>query len=430
MSKPNQLNIEECKALFFDETALLEPARKLFRLNGYAAGRYYYSFDENEEVQFFISVTNLIKQTMPTPEPLMKWMAEMGYQESQAYAQERADYGTFMHMQFQFLLINRVIDLDALDDQLKGYLEQCRQPQSLFEQWIDDIKKDVVGFAQFIQDYKIVPLAIEVVLACQDGYAGAVDLVCLMTIEEKGYFGEVYKSGENKGKPKETKQETNIIGIIDFKSGRKNFYEAHEIQLKAYENLVRENFPTLDMNQVRLFNYSPNEWRTSPGYKIKDQTNSPNLDKLPYLIKLAGIEMTKRDKKITRITGVLDLKEPVTKYFHEIMISDLVRYDYRNREGNAVEVQIEGTVLEIVPQTDGSVIIRDPKEDPSEPSITIKVKKPRKKRASKKDVQSVEAPMFIFQQDNNPINGKSKGKRSNSKKATTINKQATDPRED
>lgn len=438
MSKPNQLNIEECKALFFDETALLEPSRKLFRLNGYSAGRYYYSFNEGNEVEFFISVTNLIKQTMPTPDPLLKWIASMGYDESQAYAQERADYGTFMHIQFQSLLINKVLDLDSLDDQLKAWLQEQRQPQSLYEQWIDEIKKDVLGFAQFVRDYKVVPLAIEVMLASQDGYAGAVDLVCLMTIEEKGFFGEVLKSGPNKGQPKETKRETGVIGIVDFKSGRKNFYEAHEIQLEAYRNLVRENFPSLNMNDVRLYNYSPSEWRTKPGYKLKDQTNSPNRDKFPLLCSLARIEMSKRDKKITRITGVLDLNEPVEKVYHEIMISDLVKYDYMNREGNAVEVPIGGDI----PLTE-SVITEEVKENMIK-SFEAPIKTPKRKRQSRKkksDVTQGETPMIqtasgdqiptLFDMKSNPTTKRNgKAKRSNHKKGSTDNTQITDPRED
>lgn len=432
MSQPNQLAVEECKALFFDETALLEPSRKLFRLNGYSAGRYYYSFNEAHEVEFYISVTNLIKQTMPTPDPLLKWIAGMGYDESQQYAQERADYGTFMHMQFQSLLINRVLDLDAIDDQLKAYLQAQRQPQSFYEQWIDEIKRDVLGFAQFLKDYKVLPLAIEVVLASQDGYAGALDLICLMTIEEKGFFGEVLKSGPNKGQPKETKRETVVLGIVDFKSGRKNFYEAHEIQLEAYRNLARENFPSLDMNAVRLYNYSPSEWRTKPGYKLKDQTDSPNRDKFPHLVKLARIEMSKRDKKIIRITGKLDLNEPVEKFYQDIEISDLVRYEYMNRESRAVEVPIGGDVPLMPSEAEAIADAEKPKK---------KARKSRKKKSTDAQGDSESQPMIqtasgeqvptLFNMNPNPTSKRNgKAKRTNHQKGRTDDSQITDPRED
>lgn len=323
INKPQPLTIEQCQALYFDKKVLMYPDRKLFRVHGYVAGRYYFE-DLGKEIKWYISVTNLIASTMPTAEPLKKWIADMGYEESQRYASERADYGTFMHIKFHELLINRELNLDAIDEDLRIYMEDMKISPNLFDSWLEDIKRDVLGFAQFLKDYKVKPLAIEVVLASQDGYAGAVDLICLMTITEKGFFGEVYKSGDNKGNPKETKRETEVFAILDFKSGRKNFYESHEIQLEAYKCTVRENFPALDTDKMKLFNYSPNEWRTAPGYKIKDQTDSPNRRKLQHLVNIAAIEMGKRERSVLKIEGTLNLDNPVEECFREVTIDELI----------------------------------------------------------------------------------------------------------
>lgn len=323
MTKLPVLTIEECKELYFDKNKLIYPSRKLYRMHGYSAGRYYYE-KTNIGYTFFISVTNLISVTMPTPEALKKYIADMGYDEAKAYAAERADYGTFMHMNFQTLLINRKLDLDEMPDKLKGYLEKCRLSPYLLEEWLEDQQMDALGFAQFMIDYKVKPLAIELVLASDDGYAGAVDLICLMTITEKGYFGEVYKSGYNKGQPKEIKRETEVMAIVDFKSGRKNFYENHEIQLEACRRLVKENFPMIDCTNIRLYNYSPNEWRTQPGYKLKDQTDCISREKFEHLVQIAKVEMKKRPRSVIRIKGTLDLDKSVDECYRELTLEELI----------------------------------------------------------------------------------------------------------
>ena len=325
------LTIEECKELYFDNNKLLYPSRKLYRMHGYSAGRYYYEVNGGA-ITFFISLTNLIGATMPTPEPLKKWIADMGYEESREYAQERADYGTFMHMNFQTLLINRKLDLDSMGEDLKEYLEKCRLSPYLLEEWLEDQQMDALGFAQFMKDFNVKPLAIELVLASDNGYAGAVDLICLMTITEKGFFGEVYKSGDNKGQPKETKRETEVIAIVDFKSGRKNFYENHEVQLEGCRRLVKENFPMIDCDKIKLFNYSPSEWRSKPGYKLKDQTDCLSREKFEHLVQIAKVEMKKRARSVMKIEGTLDLDKPVEECFRELTLEELIAEQNKQSE--------------------------------------------------------------------------------------------------
>ena len=54
------LSIEELKATFFDEDALLTQPAPIYRLHS-KGQRYYYDFDLAGEPRFFVSVTTMIK---------------------------------------------------------------------------------------------------------------------------------------------------------------------------------------------------------------------------------------------------------------------------------------------------------------------------------------------------------------------------------
>ena len=85
------MTVEQIQAEFFNEDALQEQPEPVYRLDS-SGHRYYYTFDEDGEPRFYVSVTTLIKQTLPTAPSLVKWIADMGYEESQRFAQERAHY--------------------------------------------------------------------------------------------------------------------------------------------------------------------------------------------------------------------------------------------------------------------------------------------------------------------------------------------------
>lgn len=278
------MTVEEIKALFFDADALAEPPYRIYQLNSDGC-RYYYRFDDKGNPEFYPSVTTLLKQVMPTPPALLDWMVANGKEGATEKRDMAAAYGTFMHSQFEQLLINRRYDFDNVPAVLLAYMERENVPESLFPQWIVKIRKDVLAFAQFVKDYNVHPLAIEIGLVHPEyHYAGCLDLPCLMTDP---------KTGEEFG------------AIVDFKSGRKGFFEEHELQLHLYMEAWNVNFPNKMIG--RVFNFSPKDWRNKPTYNLKEQTNSVNAKKLPYLLALAAIEDEKRDNTLTIVRGVLDL---------------------------------------------------------------------------------------------------------------------------
>lgn len=280
------MTVAEMTAMFFDEKTLIEPPYKVWQLNS-KGHRYYYNFGDNGTPEFYPSVTTILSQTMPKSPFLIKWISDKGIDEAERYKAERAAYGTFMHIQFEELIINRVYDLDGLKSKLKDYIDNNKLPAD-FICYADELKKDVLAFAQFVLDYDVKPLAVEIALVHPVyNYAGTIDLPCTM-LEKPG-------------------SQDYINAIVDFKSGRKGFYEEAEIQLHLYKMMWNENFP--DVPIERVFNFSPKDWRKKPTYNLKEQTDSPNAQKIPYLLELAAIEDAKRDNTFTAVTGAICLDE-------------------------------------------------------------------------------------------------------------------------
>ena len=279
------MTMEEIRALYFDSTALVEPAYRIYQLNS-DGHRYYYRFENGEPV-FYPSVTTLLSQTMPTSPFLIQWMLDNGKEGAVEKRDLAAAYGTFMHAQFERVIINRSYDFDAVPDVLAEYMRQNNLPDKFFYENVNKIRKDVLAFVQFVRDWSVQPLAIEIGLVHPEHrYAGCVDMPCVMTDPKTG---EIFTA------------------IVDFKSGRKGFFEEHEIQLHLYREMWNVNFP--DKPVQRVFNFSPKDWRKAPSYNLKDQTDSPNAAKVPYILGLAAIEDDKRDNVFTVIRGTLNIDE-------------------------------------------------------------------------------------------------------------------------
>lgn len=278
------MTVEEMTAMFFDKNALIEPPYKVYQLNskGY---RYYYRYDESGQPIFYPSVTTILNQTLPKPYNLVSWIADKGMEEAERIKAERAAYGTFMHSQFEELLINRTYCLDELKGRLKDFIDQQHLAAD-FIYYADELKKDMLSFAQFVIDYDVRPMAVEIALVHPyKNYAGMIDCPCTM----KAKIGS----------------DERINAIVDFKSGRKGFYEGCEIQLHLYKDMWNENFPQHQI--TRLFNFAPKDWRKKPTYNLKDQTDSENAKKIPSLLEIAAIEDGKRENTFTATYGDINL---------------------------------------------------------------------------------------------------------------------------
>jgi hypothetical protein len=298
------MTVEEMTAMFFDEKTLIEPPYKVWQLNS-KGHRYYYRYDDNGNPEFFPSVTTILSQTLPKAPHLIQWIASKGIEEAERYKGERAAYGTFMHAAFEELLINRTYDLDGLKGKLKEYIEVYRLPDD-FIYYADDLKKDVLAFAQFVLDYDVRPLAVEIALVHPYyKYAGMIDCPCTMLSKIGG--------------------DERINAIVDFKSGRKGFYEESEIQLGMYRDMWNVNFEQFPV--TRIFNFSPKDWRKRPSYNLKEQTDSPNIRKIPYLLEIAAIEDEKKDNTFTSVNGMvlLDNAPDLTQNVISLSLAELIK---------------------------------------------------------------------------------------------------------
>lgn len=314
------MTVEEIKALYFNADALKEPPYRVYQLNtdGY---RYYYRFDEAGEPHFYPSVTTLLKQTMPTSPFLIDWMLANGKEGAVEKRDLAAAYGTFMHIQFERLIINRRYNFDEVPAVLQTYMEQNNLPDKFYFDSLTKIRKDVLAFAQFVRDYNVKPLAVEIGLVSPAyHYAGCIDLPCIMT-------------DPNTGKT--------FTAIVDFKSGRKGFWEEHELQLHLYREMWNENFPEVEIE--RLYNFSPKDWRTKPTYNLKDQTDSVNARMLPHLLALATIEDEKRDNTLTIIKGQLELDKG--KLMDNVLVLSLAEL-IKTKAEQKDEAPAEGTKID------------------------------------------------------------------------------------
>lgn len=299
MNKNNQL--ESVKA---DYNKLPELNYSLRRINT-KKGRYYIKVGVPK---MFLSVTSVISATLPLDDALIKKMCEKGYDEWMKFLNERATYGTILHTLIAEFLISRKIDFDTYGDRVLEIFEQHKVEESKYFVWYEDIIQDMLAFAAFCEEYKIEPIAIELPMASDVyGFAGTLDLFCKITLKEKGFYGEVYKTGPRKGDPKESFQENTYKAIIDFKSGRHGHTEAHANQLVLCQMLMDENYPGEMDDSVKLFNWSPKAWRSAPGFVLTDQTGKVSVDIAKARLTIANAGAISSPPSYLKAFGILEM---------------------------------------------------------------------------------------------------------------------------
>lgn len=281
------LQVETSQADFIAETLNIK-GEPVFRtpVPG-SRGRFYFTFESGSNKPILLTTgTTIIGEGYADPyktEILTKWRTSeiLSGRNPDETVKYRQDYGTILHGLYGLILQRAIIPLgetEGGDNRLEIFVRGQEFKISeksltyIFSNYATELQKDLLSFYKWVQDYNVVPLAIELMAWLPKYKVGsAIDLVCELDVEVYGYHGEVYKSSTGNrqvGDPKKSKKKVRVIAIVDFKSGKKGFYDEHVLQLLLYKTMLQENYG-IDVEHV--FNFAPGEWRKEPTYKFVRQ---------------------------------------------------------------------------------------------------------------------------------------------------------------
>jgi hypothetical protein len=301
------MNLESVNTEWFDSDALRLPNYKVGRVSYGDYGRSYVRINEDGSIEkpfrLYTSLTTAINQCAPMEHGLLSWYCEKGMVEAKRLLKDSQHYGTLMHKMFGKWLIESKFDFGTIQDEVDEYCGEYHYYSPEVPGWARKLKFDIAAFIHFTKERNLKPLGIEYVLLSEKGFGTLIDLVCEMDISESGFFGDTYKSGDNKGQPKETKRRRRIRAIINFKSGRHAFYRTNGIQIECERQLWEENFPDLPLHAA--FNWSPKEWDLNPGYNLRDWVGEITQQEIDAVLSLAEIRFGTKsvNKKYVDIYG-------------------------------------------------------------------------------------------------------------------------------
>ena len=276
-----QIKIDESQYEFIT-SGFVRPVAPIRRFSQ-GSNRFYYKVAEDGEITLYSSGTTLIKDGYSESEEFLEeWRNKLkaAGKDPRYELNFLAMRGTLLHILASDYIQEKEIKLKDLHTH---FVEN--HPETTTEYLYSEViskdslwlQKGIMSFAQFVKDFNVKPLAIELMLSSEKyKVASPVDMICTMDYEEKGFFGEVYKAdskatGAKKGDPKESKRIRHVTAIVDFKSSQA-FYDKHFLQLQLYKRMVEENYPEIEVTAI--YNWSPKEWTgTTPSYNLKEQTS-------------------------------------------------------------------------------------------------------------------------------------------------------------
>lgn len=321
-------NVFESEQYFGELDEVLKKALKgkptIFRLTGQKNRIYFTKADENAPVTIYNSGTTILRNYNDEAGNLAihKWKVGLvnSGKDPAIELVKRQNYGTLLHILYGRILMGEKTSFSELKNFIISCAEEARidkdEVKKLVNTHMWEFEKDVASFLTWIKEYKVRPLGIELMLK-SDKYkvATALDLICEITAMEKGFHGEVYKSaskatGAKAGDPKMTLGEVKKNVIVDFKSGKKGFYDKNILQLLESRVIFEENFPDIKIDGI--YNFAPNDWKTKPTYKFYDQERESK--QIDYLKKIFENVMER---------GKTEFEEKLMKRRERVMLGDI-----------------------------------------------------------------------------------------------------------
>lgn len=262
---------------------------KMYRMDS-SGMRFYYRFDRSGNVRFYGSVTSVKKQVTGLARPIIDKEIEMGKKAFSDFLHERSNFGTFFHTLAAELTISDRFELERIPTLWADYIKIHNLSASVTSYWPSSIAKGLQSWVQTMQDYDIQPIGIEVpAYSDRFGIAGTIDVVCSM-------YDKKYSASTPESKRKR------VIAIIDWKSG--NIFEDYAIQLELNKLTWAESV-SFAPQPNKLFNWTWNDWRDSPTYKLKDQTENSYTNSLGYYLAIYRSTGTLKPKAIKTYSGIL-----------------------------------------------------------------------------------------------------------------------------
>ena len=227
---------------------LLESNKFISKADTAINGRWYYESEKKDVLDFYFPSVTTILNVIDKGDGFHRWLGNStSYDAAMDYGNEAAKIGSITHAYIMDLLLGVKVDTSL------GFIDNENENKTLK---IDDrVNKRLMGFMEFIKEFKPIPLAVEMTLynslQDEDGFiypwAGQVDQV--LKIEDK-------------------------IWMVDVKTGKE--YKNHALQLIAYRLLWDSLFPDHQINEMACL-YISDGWIKKPTYKLKKYKYEPSM---------------------------------------------------------------------------------------------------------------------------------------------------------
>ena len=258
----------------------VEPKYKIDKVD--INGRWYYRKDKEKDLTFYFPSVTTILGVIDKGEGFHRWLGNsLSYDHAMDYGNAAAQVGSITHAYIMQLLWGEKID--TKEDFIDMYGD-ISEPIKVG----NNVNKRLMGFIEFIKDYKPEVIANEMSLYnCKKNktefiypWAGQVD--------------QVYKiDGKN--------------WMVDVKTGKE--YKTHELQLTAYKLLWDSLYPEETINEIAAL-YISDGWRKKPTYKLKKYSFQPEmwldtLDMWNYINNFPGPNFSKEFQTVFEISEEL-----------------------------------------------------------------------------------------------------------------------------
>jgi hypothetical protein len=316
-----------------------------FRRFDHNGTRFYYQVRKNDNgnysVNWYRGVTSIIGNAITQSEldSLMNWAAEMGdnFHKARNYP---AWFGTIMHELAgrYFIALRSGSDNEKIYhdlDETNRYIDDIivdnnwNVPQEIRDRWYGRARHNMLCIKRFCDEHNVSVIAIELPVVHEDWHvAGTIDAVVKMEIEVKGYFGEVYKTGERKGEPKETKIKKEITAIVDFKFPSGNsIYHKYAVQLEFYKQILESKF---DISIDKIYNLRPMNNSKTYNFDLVDQTDVVSFNEMQALLMLADIRMPYPEFDMEIQSGLMAPGVSIEDLTSKITIEEYLIKKYQN----------------------------------------------------------------------------------------------------